>query len=408
MIKIAPLIHSRTYCCDFNTDFLVRPDTFMSSDIEWARDNILSATNNIDLLDGVRWLIIKKENIIVAGIVCFIKDLINLISLSDEQQKEANLYIKDDKGRRIYAFIGFAINNKDKDEVNIDFSHEYLLNTFIKYIQPVWNHKVVDTTKIAFNNNYPTKITSKNNPDISVKEINNIKYYETNTVRDKDLFDYYLQTVNNLNELRFCSNITEMDTLKEYKFNIVTTSNRNIERLEEENNTLYKEDNHKPTIVKNTENIIEKSYSSKSNYPIGNSQEKKNSIFINGTKEIINTIGRDYSTITIGDISYKLKDNSSNSSEEKEYLFVILVYEKSTSLFEKTKRCTESLKNKFFSTNESSTCPFKTREAYAEELKNLSELKSILLENKQYRLEHISNSIDKDELMYYITYKQEN
>lgn len=66
-----------------------------------------------------------------------------------------------------------------------------------------------------------------------------------------------------------------MDTLKEYKFNIVTTSNRNIERLEEENNTLYKEDNHKPTIVKNTENIIEKSYSSKSNYPIGNSQEKK-------------------------------------------------------------------------------------------------------------------------------------
>ena len=176
MIKIAPLIHSRTYCCDFNTDFLVRPDTFMSSDIEWARDNILSATNNIDLLDGVRWLIIKKENIIVAGIVCFIKDLINLISLSDEQQKEANLYIKDDKGRRIYAFIGFAINNKDKDEVNIDFSHEYLLNTFIKYIQPVWNHKVVDTTKIAFNNNYPTKITSKNNPDISVKEINNIKY----------------------------------------------------------------------------------------------------------------------------------------------------------------------------------------------------------------------------------------
>lgn len=136
--------------------------------------------------------------------------------------------------------------------------------------------------------------------------------------------------------------------------------------------------------------------------------KKKNSIFINGTKEIINTIGRDYSTITIGDISYKLKDNSSNSSEEKEYLFVILVYEKSTSLFEKTKRCTESLKNKFFSTNESSTCPFKTREAYAEELKNLSELKSILLENKQYRLEHISNSIDKDELMYYITYKQEN
>lgn len=76
--------------------------------------------------------------------------------------------------------------------------------------------------------------------------------------------------------------------------------------------------------------------------------KKKNSTFINGTKEIINTIGRDYSTITIGDISYKLKDNSSNSSEEKEYLFVILVYEKSTSLFEKTKRRTESLKNKIF------------------------------------------------------------
>lgn len=136
--------------------------------------------------------------------------------------------------------------------------------------------------------------------------------------------------------------------------------------------------------------------------------KKKKSIFINGTKEIINTIRGNYSTITIGDISYKLEDNSSNPSEKKEYLFVILVYKKSTSLRENAIRHIENLKNKFFSNNESSNCPFKNREACAEEFKNLLERKYISLENKQYRLEHISNSIYKDNLIYNLIYEQEN
>lgn len=63
--------------------------------------------------------------------------------------------------------------------------------------------------------------------------------------------------------------------------------------------------------------------------------------------------------------------------------------------------------SKYTFNDRSSINSFETRKAYEEELKNLLELKYISLENKSYRLKHISNSI-YDKLIYYITYEQEN
>ena len=68
---------------------LVRPEEFFDSDVQWARERVLSATTEIDLLNGFRWVIAKKKTRFIAGIVCFIKDLIKSAQLTDEELKEA-------------------------------------------------------------------------------------------------------------------------------------------------------------------------------------------------------------------------------------------------------------------------------------------------------------------------------
>ena len=72
-MKVAPIIHTRTFSCDFNSEFLVRPECFMDSDIKWARKNVLGATGEIDGLQGVRWLIADNGKYRMAGVVGFLK-----------------------------------------------------------------------------------------------------------------------------------------------------------------------------------------------------------------------------------------------------------------------------------------------------------------------------------------------
>lgn len=232
MTRIAPLIYARTYQCDFNTGFLVKPDDFFSSDVQWAREKVLSATAEIDLLNGFRWVIAKKENKFIAGIVCFIKDLVKSAQLTDEELKGAQSYFTDDKGRRIYAFIGLSISD-NKEPLKTDFSYEYFWNIFKKFVEPVWQAKSIDTIVEQYTEYFSNKIENITKPNILCEEINNVKYYEQNPKTDKLLFDYYLQKAVNMN-INFCSNIEDINVLKRQKFSIVTTKQNNIERLREQ------------------------------------------------------------------------------------------------------------------------------------------------------------------------------
>lgn len=239
MIKIAPLIYARTYQCDFNTDFLVRPDDFLSSDVQWARERVLSATAEIDWLNGFRWVIAKNENRLIAGIVCFIKDLVKSAQLTDEELEKAQAYFTDDKGRHIYAFIGLSIIPDSKEVLQTNFSYEYFWNTFKNFVEPVWKAKSIDTILEKYTEYLPTTIENIIQPNISPIEINNVKYYEQNSRIDKLLFDYYLQKAVNIN-VNFCSNIEDINALKRQKFSIVTTKQNNIERLRDQNIDQFK------------------------------------------------------------------------------------------------------------------------------------------------------------------------
>lgn len=178
MIKIAPLIYARTYQCDFNTDFLVRPDDFLDSDVQWARERVLSATAEIDWLNGFRWVIAKNENKLIAGIVCFIKDLVKSAQLTDEELEKAQSYFTDDKGRRIYTFIGLSILSNGSEPISIDFSYRYLWNIFVKSVEPVWKAKTIDTNLKEYIDYIADETGNITKPNISYEEINNVKYYE--------------------------------------------------------------------------------------------------------------------------------------------------------------------------------------------------------------------------------------
>lgn len=263
MIQIAPLIYARTYQCDFNTDFLVRPDDFLSSDVQWARERVLSATAEIDWLNGFRWVIAKNENRLIAGIVCFIKDLVKSAQLTDEELEKAQAYFTDDKGRRIYAFIGLSIIPDSKEVLQTNFSYEYFWNTFKNFVEPVWKAKSIDTILEKYTEYLPTTIENIIQPNISYEEINNVKYYEQNPRIDKLLFDYYLQKAVNTN-VNFCSNIEDINALKRQKFSIVTTKQNNIERLRAQHMEQFKPE--KMDTPSEQESTAEKSYSNEDTF----------------------------------------------------------------------------------------------------------------------------------------------
>lgn len=226
MIRIAPIIHSRTYYCDFNPKFIVRPEGFSDEDISWIRKRILIATSDIDRIPNERWICINYKGKIIAGIVCFINKLIIKCDVND------NNFTKDEKGRNIYAFIGIVIENKTDNE-SIGLDYKFLLNLYNKYISKLWEKKVLESIQCKYEE-IDKNLINNNNSSIKekVKSIKNLIIYETDT-NDKDLFNYYLSQ-----NKSFCSNIINFNDVRtiinEDIFLAISISNNLIKRLKNE------------------------------------------------------------------------------------------------------------------------------------------------------------------------------
>ena len=171
------------------------------------------------------------------------------------------IILKDEKGRNIYAFIGVVIENKTNN-VSIDLNHNFLLNLYNEYIPKLWEKKVLESIQCKYKE-IDKKLINNNNSPIKekVKSIKNLVIYETD-INDKDLFNYYLSQ-----NKSFCSNIINFNDVKniinEDIFSAISTSNNLIKRLN--NDTIFMEQ------AKSNKNIT----SSRTNYSINNSQEKK-------------------------------------------------------------------------------------------------------------------------------------
>lgn len=230
-MKVAPIIHTRTFFCDFNSEFLVRPDCFMDSDIKWARKNVLQATREIDGLQGVRWLIAANGKYRMAGVVGFLKSICSKCQLFEADKIKSEELFCDDKGRLVYAFIGVIIDKQHNCDYG-SLSLDYLWKIYLDEVGQIWKRTYQEVILKGF-------IDINENPVVSKASIESViagskNLYEANTVSDYELFLDFLCNGSKA-DFSFCSNILDFNMVKQSEFTIITTSQNIITRITREN-----------------------------------------------------------------------------------------------------------------------------------------------------------------------------
>lgn len=225
ILKVAPLIHTRTYNCDFNSEFLVRPDCFLDSDIKWARKYILNATGEIDNIQGERWIIVDNGKYKLAGVVGFLKNICNRCTLSDDEYSKSKFLFCDDKGRLVYAFIGVVI------EKNMGFgkiTYDYLWRKYLEYIFPIWKRTYQEVILKGFVEEEFEKCDCSY--DEKPEECGGHKLYESNPNLDYRRFETFLGRTTS-NGFSYCSNMCDYNLVKQSDFSVICTSRNVITRM---------------------------------------------------------------------------------------------------------------------------------------------------------------------------------
>lgn len=227
-MKLAPLIHSRTYSCDFSPEFKVRPKDFLDSDIKWARKAVLDATAAIDSLQGERWMIVDNARWRIAGVVGFLKDICAHCDLPAVELATAEELFYDNKGRKTYAFIGVVIPASDRGE-KFDLTYTFLWKKFCELVQPIWKRSYQELISADFEP-YPTSNSTFDQPRTEAQHVGKMEIFESSPGLDHDLFRYYLSG-RGASSISYCSNITDIAVLRSCGFSAVTTTRNLITRL---------------------------------------------------------------------------------------------------------------------------------------------------------------------------------
>ena len=226
-MKIAPLIHSRTGECDYNSKFAVRPMNFSADSISWARSKILAATRNIDRLNGIRRLVATKDGVCIAGIVCTMKYFINNC-LSSENKNDAKIYA-DVQGRLYGVFLGYVFKSNGNEIPVVTESD--LWQWFEKYLAPEWNRKSAQTVEVDYfdwDNVAPARAGETPPTD----RYFDVQLYDAAKFDDENLFREYLsEALTATNEIAFCSNVDKIQPVEEGIYTAITTSAKNIAAL---------------------------------------------------------------------------------------------------------------------------------------------------------------------------------
>lgn len=215
-MKIAPLIHSRTGQCDYNSKFAVRPNDF--SEIQWARSKILAATRNIDRFNGIRRIVAAKNGVCIAGIVCTMKYFVNNC-LTGADKDAAQPYI-DVHGRLYGVFLGYAFKGNANEIPDVNYSD--LWQWFKEYLAPEWEKKSARTVEVDYFTWDRVKSAHVTN--------HGTEFYDSAAINEENLFEEYLSRALT-EEVAFCSNVENIQAVEDGIYTAVTTSASNIEKL---------------------------------------------------------------------------------------------------------------------------------------------------------------------------------
>lgn len=224
MVRAAMIVHTRTRLCDFPSTLAVCPSVLGSSELEQMRRQILTATRSIDSMrqNDVRYMVYTCGSYIVSGMVSFLKNL------TDDPAADEKFF-KDEKGRSIYAFVGFLFPKGTSVTPRLD--KKVLWDHFKSYMEPVWERTVLDTQASNFvemdfspaGEMAPPKTESVAGLTLSIMGAD-----------DASIFSYWLGQALRGKDVSFCSNITDFRVVKEKSFHIMTTTANIVERMKRE------------------------------------------------------------------------------------------------------------------------------------------------------------------------------
>ena len=229
-MKVAPLIHCRTYKCDYNAGFLARPNDFFDEEIQKARNYVVHATASIDSMKGNRWMVVNIGTHCIAGYIGYISDLAE--QLNDEDLK---IYSCDEQGRRIFAFIGFAVQEKSFNRTNdaLQVTSKQLGDWLKAYLSKKWEKTVVDSQLTSYDSELSP--CDEVDEDLGRSEtIQNYIFYESNPYYDEKRFQYYLKQALRGDNVRFCSYLNRLRDVENTIFTTVTTSVNVIRQMKEQ------------------------------------------------------------------------------------------------------------------------------------------------------------------------------
>ena len=217
-MEIAPLIHSRTFYCDFSQNFAVRPNDL---NVQWAMNKILPAMRDVDILNSVRCMFATDGKLCIAGVACNFRYFVDNYLSADERTEAAN-YLHDERGREVKIFLGYAFKGSGVPDV----SDSKLWQMFKQTLAPKWNNQTVETVIASYESCGTKSVGGKKSP---VATINGIALYETDGRGDKLLFEQCLAERKN-----FCSNVDAIKIAESGEFDVIAATRTVIHRLQSE------------------------------------------------------------------------------------------------------------------------------------------------------------------------------
>ena len=216
-MDIAPLIHSRTKYCDFNTNFAVRPADL---NVNWAMGKILPSTRDIDILNGARLVVAFNGEMGIAGISCKLKSFIekNVPDAVDEAKE----YFSDERGREVKIFLGYVFKGDGVPNV----SYADLWQMFKENLAPEWNYKTSQTVMVDYKSCKTKNLSDKIKP---VETINGVECYDVSESTDKKIFEQCIAARKD-----FCSNIDQFKIIGDGNYKVITTSRSIMECMKTE------------------------------------------------------------------------------------------------------------------------------------------------------------------------------
>lgn len=223
-IKASALIYCRTYYCDYDTGFLLRPEDFSDSDVAWVKTYILSATSYCDELKGIRQVVFGNEKYLVFGIVGVLNWLFeNVIP----ENKEIKQYALDEHGRNIKCFIGYVCHMPEKrcGEIPLVRTDDFV-KIFTEHIarETVWKNKSLLRLRIGYEYELRTDNSSE------MVELGKREYVSSD-IGDRKLFETVLSEVSLVNVgVSLCTNLYNVKMLQDKHYSYVTAQESTIER----------------------------------------------------------------------------------------------------------------------------------------------------------------------------------